>query len=203
VHVVVAQLTYTSQANATVFASDEQLFVFTYLYECFQHKIHKHVYRLLSNHQDAEDITQEAFLRAYKKWHTLYDQSNLLPWLYLVATHLSIDILRQRRHISPYISIVEQNELEDEETHKNVNTYILRGEGIIESTIAGIAEREHIRLALDSIPTRDAYVLILSAEQGLPYQEIALKLAISPGAAATCITRAKKKFVQEYRRIHE
>jgi len=199
--VVVAQLMHTYQSNATPF--DEQMDVFTYLYECFQHKIYTHAYRLLSNHQDAEDITHEAFLRAYKKWHTLYDQRNLLPWLYLVATRLSIDILRQRRHISSFISIVDQNEHEDEETYTQVNTYILRGEGIIESTIAGIAEREHICLALDSIPTRDAYALILSAEQGLPYQEIALKLAISPRAAATCITRAKKKFVQEYRRIYE
>ncbi len=198
---MVTQLMDTYQSNAIPL--DKQVEMFTYLYEHFQHKIYIHAYRLLSNQQDAEDITHEAFLRAHKKWHTLHDQSNLLPWLYLVTTRLSIDILRQRRRISSFISIVEENEYDDEETYKNVNTYLLRDERGAESTITSIAEREHIRLALDSMPKRDACVLILSAEQGLPYQEIALKLAISPKATATCLTRAKKKFVQAYRRLLE
>ncbi|GAC1392750.1 MAG: hypothetical protein NVS4B11_16330 [Ktedonobacteraceae bacterium] len=53
------------------------------------------------------------------------------------------------------------------------------------------------------MPTRDAQVLFLSAVEDLPYQEVATRMGLSPKAAATCITRAKKKFVKAYRHILE
>ena len=184
--------------ETTVFASDEQSNVFTHLYGQFHQKVYHHVYRLLTNPQDAEDVTQEVFLRVHKKWHTFYDRNNLLPWLYHVATNLSIDLLRQRLHISSYITINDQDEYDDETLFYNVHVSLLATRHDYERSITSIAEREHISLALTHIPRRYAYVLLLSAAQGIPYQEIAGKLNISPSAAAARITRAKKRFTQEY-----
>jgi RNA polymerase sigma-70 factor (ECF subfamily) len=67
--------------------------------------------------------------------------------------------------------------------------------------IPEIAEREHIRLTLMSMPEDYAVVLVLSAAQGIPYQEIATILGISPNAAATRISRAKRMFAEKYQRI--
>ena len=67
--------------------------------------------------------------------------------------------------------------------------------------IPEIAEREHIRLALANMPEEYAIVLVLSAAQGIPYQEIATIVGISPNAAATRISRAKRMFAEQYQRI--
>lgn len=185
----------------TAFADGEQSNIFTHLYEQFQRKIYNHVYRLLTNPQDAEDVTQEVFLRAHKKWHTLYDRNNLLPWLYLVATNLSIDLLRQRPRISSYISISDQYKYDDENLSHTMSMSIVDETYGSERSITSIAEREHIYLALTRMPRRYAQVLLLNAAQGIPYQEIAHRLDVSPSAAVACITRAKKRFTQEYRHI--
>ena len=199
---VVVHPIYSNMSHQqTAFACDEQSSVFTHLYEQFHHKVYTHVYRLLTHPQDAEDVTQEVFLRAHKKWHTLYDQNNLLPWLYLVATNLSIDLLRLRLRISSYISTTDFFECDDEAYPHPLSVSLVDNTYGSERSITSIAEREHISLALAQMPRRYAYVLLLNAMLGIPYQEIELSLDVSPGAAAACITRAKKRFMQEYQHI--
>ncbi len=202
VHVVVAHPTYRDMSHhPIVVANDEQSNVLTYLYEQFHHKVYTHAYRLLTHPQDAEDVTQEVFLRAHKKWHTLYDQNNLLPWLYLVATNLSIDLLRLRLRISSYISVNDYFECDDETSPHPLNVSFVDKIYGSERCITSVAEREHIALALAQMPKRYAHVLLLSTALDIPYQEIAVKLSVSPAAAAVCITRAKKRFTQEYYHI--
>ncbi|HEX4716501.1 MAG TPA: sigma-70 region 4 domain-containing protein, partial [Ktedonobacteraceae bacterium] len=69
--------------------------------------------------------------------------------------------------------------------------------------IPEVFEREQIRLALASMPEDYAIVLVLSAAQGLPYQDVATIVGISPNAAATRISRAKRMFTEQYRRLNE
>jgi len=201
VHVVVAHPAYERMySTPSVFSDEDQSRIFTHLYEQYERKIYKHVYHLLSNHHDAEDATQEVFLRMHKKWNILYDHDNLLPWLYLVATNLSIDMLRQRLHFSLYTHITDGYQY-DEDILRNANTSMLREEYTSDGSISSVAEKEHIRLTFDHMSLRDAQVLFLSAIKDQPYQEIATRIGISPSAAAACITRAKKKFLKEYQRI--
>ncbi len=67
--------------------------------------------------------------------------------------------------------------------------------------IPEIAEREHIQLALANMPEEYTVALVLSAAQGIPYQEVAAIVGISPNAAATRISRAKRMFAEQYQRI--
>ena len=69
--------------------------------------------------------------------------------------------------------------------------------------IPEIAEREMIRTAMDSIPPEYSVALVLNAAQGISYQEIAQILHISPNAAATRISRAKRMFAKEYQRVNK
>ena len=64
--------------------------------------------------------------------------------------------------------------------------------------IAAIAEREHIQLAIAKMPEEYAVALVLNVAQGIPYQEVAAIVGISPNAAATRISRAKKMFAEHY-----
>jgi RNA polymerase sigma-70 factor, ECF subfamily len=170
------------------------------LYEKFKRPIHSYIYRLLGSREDADDITQEVFTRAYAAWNDLYDRENLSPWLYRIATNLSVDLLRRRKRISWWPLSRSRwgddagNNRQDEEAF-----YLPPDSG----GIPEVGEREHIQKTLARMPHEYAVALVLSAAQGIPYQEIAVIVGISPNAAATRISRAKRIFAELYRRAGE
>src|SRR6266852_2878381 len=165
------------------------------LYEQFRRPIHSYAYRLLGSQEDADDVAQEVFVRVFIAWDGLHDRDNLSSWLYRIATNLCIDLLRRRKRISwwplmrPNHAGEQLNGAGDEEV-----SYLPSDNG----GIPEIAEREHIRLALANIPTEYAIALVLNAAQGVPYQEIGKIVGISPNAAATRISRAKRLFAEQY-----
>lgn len=171
---------------------------FGVLYEKFRRPIHSYIYRLLGSQDDADDLTQEVFMRTYVAWDELYDRENLSPWLYRIATNLCVDLLRRRKRISwwPLFRRNQQDEHNEGMSEEEISYLPFDTGGIPE-----IAEREHIRLALANMPHEYAIVLVLSAAQGVSYQEIATIVGISPNAAATRISRAKRMFAEQYQRL--
>ncbi len=168
------------------------------LYERFRKPIHSYVYRLLNSQEDADDVTQEVFMRACVSWDGLMDRENLSAWLYRIATNLCVDHLRRRKRIS-WWSLTRRNnnpERGDDRVEEEAS-YLPQNDG----GIPEIAEREHIRQALANMQEEYAVVLTLSAAQGLPYQEVANIIGISPNAAATRISRAKRMFIEQYQRL--
>jgi RNA polymerase sigma-70 factor (ECF subfamily) len=173
----------------------------TLLYERFRRPIYTYIYRLLGNQDDAADATQEVFLRVCLHWDRLRDRESLSEWLYRVATNLCIDLLRKRKRLSwwklPRHSRDDERE-EDEREEDECALFPTNQGGILM-----IAEREHIHLALAHLPHEYAVVLVLSVVQGIPYQEIAGIIGVSPGATASRLSRAKKMFVEQYQRISQ
>lgn len=62
----------------------------------FRPAVTRYIRYLVKNPADAEDLAQETFLRAHHEQHTLRDPAALASWLYRIATHVSIDCMRQR-----------------------------------------------------------------------------------------------------------
>ena len=188
--------TNSSDINTTLYSSDARVLDFGVLYEKFKRPVHSYIYRLLGSHEDADDLTQEVFTRAYVSWNDLYDRENLSSWLYRIATNLCIDQIRRRKRISWWPLVRRSNAGEQFNGDEEISYLPSDTGGIPE-----IAEREHIRLALANIPADYAIVLVLSAAQGVPYQEIGQIVGISPNAAATRISRAKRLFAEQYQRL--
>lgn len=183
-----------------VSASDDTALTLSTLYEQFRRPIHSYVYRLLGSQEDADDVTQEVFVRACTSWNGLYERAHLSPWLYRIATNLCVDALRRRKRISwRSLSRRFRSDDHDEEVQQDDSSFLLSNSG----GIPEVAEREHIRQALAGMPDEYAIVLVLSASQGLHYQEIASIVGISPNAAATRISRAKRMFAEQYQRISQ
>jgi len=169
----------------------EKILAVTQLYEEFRRRIYSHSYRLLGNQQDADDVTQEVFVSAYLTWDSLYARDNLSGWLYRIATNLCIDLLRQRKRISCWAYEYADGIIEEDDSFR-----ISHSGGIPE-----IAEREHIQRTLAHLPKGYSLPLLLNVSGGIPYQEIAVIVGISPRAAATRLTRARKLFAEEYQRL--
>ena len=168
------------------------------LYEQYRRPIHSYIYRLLGSLEDADDVTQEVFVRACTSWNGLYERENLSSWLYRIATNLCVDMLRRRKRISwwPLLPRYRNDDGSAEEVNADLAPFLADSGGIPE-----IAERELIHLTLAQLPADYSVVLVLSAAQGVPYQEIATIVGISPNAAATRISRAKKMFAEQYQRL--
>jgi RNA polymerase sigma-70 factor, ECF subfamily len=173
----------------------------TLLYERFRRPIYTYIYRLLGNQDDAADATQEVFLRACLHWEQLRDRESLSEWLYRVATNLCIDLLRKRKCLSwwklPRHS--REDEGDEGESEEDARAFLSAERG----DVLMVAEREHIQLALVHLPHEYAVVLVLSVVQGIPYQDIAGIIGVSPGATASRLSRAKKMFVEQYQRISQ
>ncbi|MEU5636154.1 RNA polymerase subunit sigma-70 [Streptomyces rishiriensis] len=76
---------------------------FTALVEGRRRELRVHCYRLLGSYDEAEDLTQETFLRAWRARDTLDDVANVRAWLYRIATHVCLDFLRRHnRRPAPY-----------------------------------------------------------------------------------------------------
>jgi RNA polymerase sigma-70 factor, ECF subfamily len=188
----------SSDIDTMLHSSDVHILDFGMLYEKFRRPIHSYIYRLLGSQDDADDLTQEVFMRAYVAWNELYDRDNLSPWLYRIATNLCVDLLRRRKRIS-WWPLMRRNRLGEhlDGAGEEDIPYLPPDNG----GIPEVAEREHIRLALANMPPDYAIVLVLNAAQGMPYQEIGAIVGISPNAAATRISRAKRMFAEQYQRL--
>jgi len=184
-----------SEANPPV---AEELFSVALLYEQFRLPIHSYIYRLLGNQEDADDVTQEVFMRLFVAWKDLYNRGNLSAWLYRIATNVCIDLLRRRKRASRWSLAPKKGANErDGGRGDEDNFYFPTHDG----GIPRIAEQEQIRLALAHMPEEYAAILVLSAAQGVPCQEIATIMGISLGAAAVRLSRAKKMFAAQYERL--
>jgi RNA polymerase sigma-70 factor (ECF subfamily) len=168
------------------------------LYEQFRRPIHSYTYRLLGNMEDADDVTQEVFVRACTSWDALYERGQLSAWLYRIATNLCVDQLRRKKRISwwPLAFRSRSDDGSDDNLLEDATALLADSGGIPE-----VAERELINATLSRMPSEYATVLVLNAAQGIPYQEVADIVGISPNAAATRISRAKKMFAEHYQRL--
>ncbi len=184
------------EADAASFPADAQ--ALTLLYEQFRRSIYSYAYHLLGNQEDAADVTQEVFLRACLSWERLRDRDHLSVWLHHVATNLCVDLLRRRRRLSWWPLACSNGSAVDGVSEDELFSHVPSGSG----GIPEVAEREQIQRVFACMPRDYAVVLMLGIVQGFPYQEIAAIIGLSPTAAATRLSRAKRLFVEQYQRLY-
>jgi RNA polymerase sigma-70 factor (ECF subfamily) len=137
--------------------------------------------RLVGDQKQAEDLAQDAFLKAYRALDRLPVEANTRAWLYRIATNTALDWLRRRRLISWF-------PLFDRDTHPAVRTVFA------EASLESVA----VQQALGRLSSRYRVPPVLYACQGLSTQEIAEILQISRGAVKTRLFRAQEKFRRLY-----
>jgi DNA-directed RNA polymerase specialized sigma24 family protein len=74
---------------------------FALLTERYRRELQVHCYRMLANYEDAQDLTQETFLRAWKKRESFRGHAALRTWLYRIATNVCLDFLDKRNDRTP------------------------------------------------------------------------------------------------------
>ncbi len=166
------------------------------VYTEYSGAIHTYAYNLLNNREDADDVTQEVFIRVHAHLGQLRDPARLKSWLYRIATNLCMDHLRRRSRVrrvlgralslTPFTEDGEQQPSHEFEQPGST------------AEIDSVAERDHIARTLRRMPPKYAACLLLHSVQGLSYREIADVLGLTPGAAAVRLTRARDLFARNY-----
>lgn len=82
------------------------------IFKDYHARIYRYVLSLMRDPVEADDLTQETFLRAYRHHNSLRDAGALAAWLYRIATHVSLDRLRQRARRAPLESEADPDDVE-------------------------------------------------------------------------------------------
>ncbi|MGB8260378.1 MAG: sigma-70 family RNA polymerase sigma factor [Terracidiphilus sp.] len=143
-------------------------------------------YRITGNEADAEDVVQEALMRAYRKLDRFEQRANFGTWLYRIAVRCALDRLAARRS-EEAVRVGERTDPEEEEIQ--VATTAAGPEQLLLS-----GELKAMRaLAMRSLSTTEHAAFVLRHLEGCGTEEIAAALGIQPSAAKQAVFRAVQK----------
>jgi RNA polymerase sigma-70 factor, ECF subfamily len=138
-------------------------------------------HRLVGNEEDARDVVQEAYLRAYRGLKRFRGDAQFTTWMYRITANCAVTYLGKRaRH--------RHDELADD-----VQVPDLTPAGDPEAFAARAALRERLSEALDELPPKLRSVVVLRDIYDLPHEAIAAELGISESAAKVRLHRARRK----------
>lgn len=151
----------------------------------YQDRIYRFSLRLTRCSQEAEDLTQETFMRAWRYLHNYKPGYRFVTWLYAIANNLHLDRLKKRGRLKT-VSLDKE--------HDNRDPLLTMMEspnpGPEEETLNNLVNEE-IREVIDSLPDLYRNILILRFVELLSYEEIGEALEIPAGTVKTRIFRAR------------
>ena len=161
-----------------VLADDQD--AFTVLVERYKDAVQNLAYRMLSNAAEAEDVTQETFVRAYTQLATYKPAHKFSTWLLSIASHLAIDQLRRRRFLAlPLEDVPFLDWIGDV------------GTGPEQSAIEG-EQQDEVQTYLQRLPGKYRAVIVLRYWYDFSYEEIARTLNLTPALVKARLHRARE-----------
>jgi len=173
---------------------------FDLLVKRYQKKIYYLAYRLVKNHDSADDIAQETFIHAYYAIKSFKVGLSFYTWLYRICMNLSINFLKRQKFVIPESRFVHTGKRPLEEEANPLEREVTTLDPLSELASKELGNK--IERALDSLPPKYKAVLILRIYEDLSYEEIARTLKISIGTVMSRLFRAREKMksmLKEYK----
>ena len=164
---------------------------FGILVERYQKSVHTLVWRKIGDYHDAEDITQEAFLQAYKKLSTLKNPDQFAGWFHVIANRLCIDWVRKQKLIlkrKPAMQSLENTPVEEIE-ESSYTQYVLEQRMTERTAYCS----ELVQKLLEKLPERERIVVMLYYLDEMPTKEIGKFLGVPVNTIASRLHRARKR----------
>ena len=161
---------------------------FEALVVAYQKQVYNLALRTVGNEEDAADMTQEVFLRAYRALGTFRGESKFSVWLYRLTTNVCIDFLRSRRR-HPTVSLTASED-DDEQPQFDLPADERTSP---EQQLTRSEMRRAVARGLDSLPDDARRILILRELNGLSYAEIGKVLHLEAGTVKSRLFRARRK----------
>lgn len=160
---------------------------------CFEQLVERHknrvfnlAYRFLGNHEEAEDIAQEVFIKIYHAKNTYKPQAKFTTWLYIICKNTCFKVLRKKKPVM--VSIDNDIRLEDDSVPYQI------ADPNAPSSLDSMLNNERalvVKEAIDSLPANQNIAVILYRFDRLSYEEIAQIMGCSVTSVKSLLHRAK------------
>jgi RNA polymerase sigma-70 factor, ECF subfamily len=159
--------------------SDTRKAEFDRIFTEYSAPIFNYALRMVGDRDRAADVTQDTFIKAYRKLDTLTDASSTRSWLYRIATNTAIDEMRRRRNVVP-MGTDEDGPVEPADGGPGPETQVLSG-----------LMDERISRALLRLKPNHRQCLILSDVEDMSAVQIGEVMGMSNGAVRVLLCRAR------------
>ena len=165
---------------------------FREIVECNKKAVYYLAMHMTGNHHDAEDISQEVFLKMFRSLKGFKGKAKLSSWLYRITVNTCISKMRKKS--SNILKFQESSTIDESEVYKN---FAEQGQGNPEQYVESDQIGIHIEKALKRITHKERAVFILRHYSDLPLKEIAEVLNVAEGTVKSHLFRAIKKLQKE------
>jgi len=177
-------------------AQDGQIEAYDVLVRRYQERIYATIYHMTSNHEDANDLAQETFIKAYQALKSFKGGSSFYTWVYRIAVNKTINFLKQRKnraHLS--LNDLDFNAEHDPDLVALISDKTPRRD-------AGMAElQEKLNEAMQKLSEHHRLVVTLHDVQGLSHEEIAKIMDCNIGTVRSRLFYARQQlqaYLTEY-----
>ena len=160
---------------------------FAALYARYERRIYAFVYRMMGNPDDAFDLTQETFLKAYRALDKTDAELNVNAWLHRIASNACMDVLRRRQRLRwlPW----------EGAKHDRASS---QREDDPEDTLLGDETQRSVTRVLQAMSTRNRQAMILREYEGLSCEDIGEIMGVSRSAVKSILFRGREEFRKLY-----
>jgi RNA polymerase sigma-70 factor, ECF subfamily len=166
---------------------------FEAIFQHYERQIYGFIYRMMGNAEDANDLTQDCFIRAYRALPQTSDDLNISAWLHRIASNACLDVLRRRQRIRwlPW------------ESHKH--EHLLHGRPLDDPERSALSSetQEIVQRVISHMSPRNRMALILREYEGMSCEEIGQIMGLSRSAVKSVLFRGREEFRRIYRSLEE
>ena len=174
-----------TDAATVALARDGDSEAFRALVDRHSRAVYRLAYRMTGSAQDAEDVVQETFLKAYRQLGRFESRANFSTWLHRIAVNCSIDLIRARPHREAGHDATDLDQLgSDDPAHRQVSPERLMLSTEVQDRVAG---------AMSSLSAMERAAFALRHFEGQSIEEISRALGLKTNATKHSIFRAVKK----------
>jgi RNA polymerase sigma-70 factor, ECF subfamily len=143
----------------------------------YQKPLYSLLYRMVSNHEDASDVLQKTFVKAFTGLGSFERRASFKTWLYQIAINLAKNVYRDRARVE----------------YVHIDSVVIRKNPRTLETLIHDENRMLVRQALGGLPEKQRITLMLRVQEGKKFEEIAVIMRCSTGTAKANFHHAMKK----------
>ncbi len=144
----------------------------------YQTNVFRTAIGILHIKEDAEEVTQDVFIKAYQSLSSFSGKSAFSTWLYRITVNASISYLRKKKRKGLWVELTGFFQIQAKE--KNA-----------EAELSEKSDKKLVRNAIDSLPDKQKLAFVLTKYEELPQRQVAEIMEISEGAVEQLVVRAK------------
>ncbi len=163
---------------------------FAELYARYERRIYSFVYRMMGNPEDAFDLTQETFLKAYRALGKTDEELNVNAWLHRIASNACMDVLRRRQRLRwlPWENARHDRPSGHEEDDP-------------EGSVVGGETQVAVQRVLSAMSPRNRQAMVLREYEGLSCEDIGEIMGVSRSAVKSMLFRGRDEFRKLYTQL--